>query len=307
VVEEKPDGSRIVLNEDGGFVVEKLGIVSIPTEVDHMLKSRKEWDGFFKPRLQFDMQRINRVVVNLDGSSLPFSQGGCELLQAQERSNPYGLFCGSLFGVIRDWLGLVTMSYLMADDPALFTEMIETVAELCYQGIKAILETGARFDYAHFWEDICYKGGPLINPRMFAQNIGPHYKCITDLLKAHDIQIVSLDCDGKIDALIPTWLENGVNTMFPIEVGTWDASIKPGREKYGRALRGVGGVKKVIFAQDYAAIDAEVERLRSLVELGGYIPCPDHRIPADARWENIQYYCERMRKVFGYTIFAGFD
>jgi uroporphyrinogen decarboxylase len=106
VVEEKPDGSRIVLNEDGGFVVEKLGIVSIPTEVDHMLKSRKEWDEFFKPRLQFDMQRINRVVVNLDGSSLPFSQGGCELLQAQERSNPCGLFCGSLFGVIRDWLGL---------------------------------------------------------------------------------------------------------------------------------------------------------------------------------------------------------
>jgi hypothetical protein len=40
------------------------------------------------------------------------------------------------------------------------------------------------------------------------------------------------------------------------------------------------------------------DRLR-LVELRGYIPCPDHRIAPDAKWKNLQYYCERMRKVFG--------
>ncbi len=90
-----------------------------------------------------------------------------------------------------------------------------------------------------------------------------------------------------------------MNVMFPVEVGTWKASIKPWREKYGRELRGVGGMDKKVFARDYAAIDAEVERLRPLVELGGYIPCPDHRIPFGAKWENVQYYCERMRQVFG--------
>jgi uroporphyrinogen decarboxylase len=134
---------------------------------------------------------------------------------------------------------------------------------------------------------------------MFARKIGPHYKRITDLLHAHGVQLVSLDCDGKIDALVPIWLENGVNVMFPIEVGTWNANLRPWREKYGRELRGVGGMDKKVFAQDHAAIDVEVERLRPLVELGGYIPCPDHRIPLDAKWENVQYYCERMRQVFG--------
>lgn len=54
----------------------------------------------------------------------------------------------------------------------------------------------------------------------------------------------SVDCDGLIDTLIPTWLNNGVNTMFPIEVGTWDANIKPWREKYSQQLRGVGGMSK---------------------------------------------------------------
>ena len=63
--------------------------------------------------------------------------------------------------------------------------------------------------------------------------------------------------------------------------------------------RDIGGVNEHIFSCNRAAIDAEIERLRPLVELGGYIPCPDHRLPIEARWENVQYYCERMRQVFG--------
>jgi len=122
---------------------------------------------------------------------------------------------------------------------------------------------------------------------------------ITELVNQHGIDIVSLDCDGWIDALLPVWFENGVNTMFPIEVGTWDASIAPWREQYGRELRGVGGMNKTVFAHDRAAVDAEIERLRPLIELGGYIPCPDHRIPPDAEFANVCYYTECMRKLFG--------
>ncbi len=56
---------------------------------------------------------------------------------------------------------------------------------------------------------------------------------------------------------------------------------------------------KRVFAHDRAAIDVEIERLRTLVALGGYIPCPDHRIAPDADWDNVRYYCDRMRQVFG--------
>jgi hypothetical protein len=299
ILEERPNGSRLIMNEDGVSVVEKTGVTSIPMEVDHLLKGRREWEAVFKPRLKFEPGRIQRGRAKVDGQELQFDQGGRELLLRQDGSHPYGLYCGGLIGVIRDWLGLVNMSYLMVDDEALFDEMAETVGELIYQGTKAVLESGIRFDFAHFWEDVCYKSGPLVNPRMFARKFGPKYRRITELLKSHGVKFVSLDCDGKIDDLLPVWLENGVNIMFPIEVGTWQASIQPWREKYGRELRGVGGVNKYIFAGDYAGIDREIERLRPLVALGGYIPCPDHALPSDARWENVQYYCESMRKVFG--------
>ncbi len=297
VIAAFPDGSRHVLNGDGAVVLEKPDIVSIPSEIDHLLKGRAEWERIFRPRLRYNRQRLDAAPVHVAPGSPRFGRGGREYLLAEDPTSPRGLWCSGLIGTIRNWLGVVGLSYLIADDPALLDEMIETVAELSYQGVAAALASGVAFDYGHFWEDICFKNGPLVNPRWFAARVGPHYRRITQLLKEHGIGIVSLDCDGMIDKLIPTWLANGVNTMFPIEVGTWHASLAPWRAQYGRELRGVGGMDKKVFAYDYAAVDAEIERLRPLVALGGYIPCPDHLIPPDARWENVQYYCERMHRV----------
>ncbi len=286
VVRTLPDGSREVMNVDGVTVLEKDEAGSIPSEIEHMLKDRKSWEEKYLPRMQWSPDRVNW-------------EGLKNLPPQAERDHPIGLHCGSLWGRIRDIAGLVGLSYMMADDPDLVEEILVATSDLCYQGTKAILEQYSGFDFAHFWEDICYRAGPLVSPAFFSKHVGPHYRRITELVNSYGINIVSLDCDGKIDKLIPTWFENGVNTMFPIEVGVWDANIAPWREQYGRGLRGVGGANKVMLARDYAAVDVEVERLRVLVDLGGYIPCFDHRIPPDAIWENVQYYTDRMHKVFG--------
>jgi len=286
VIATHPDGSRSVLNADGVVVLQKAGAGSIPSELDHLLKDRASWEEHYLPRLQFADDRVNIEALRA-------LSDGCN------RENPIGLHCGSLYGQIRNWLGFEGSCYLYADDENLFTEIIDTVGELCYRCTEKALSSGARFDFAHFWEDICFKNGPLISPSVFREKVGPHYRRITGLVRKAGLKIVSLDCDGCIDSLVPIWLSNGVNTMFPIEVGTWNACIRPWREAYGKELRGVGGMDKRVFARDFTAVDAEVERLKPLVELGGYIPCPDHRIPPDAKWDNIRYYCDRMRQVFG--------
>ncbi len=284
ILEEHPDGGKVIRDENGLICMIKPGIVSIPAEIGTFLTDRKVWEEEYLPRLRFSMERIATQQLK----DLPPEEG---------REIPIGIYCGSLMGRMRDLLGVEHLSYLMADDFDLYVEIIDTMCGLCYDCVKAMLETGAKFDYAHFWEDICFKNGPLVIPSMFDEYVGPHYKRITDLLNSYGIDIVSLDCDGWIDKLIPTWLENGVNTMFPIEVGTWEASIGPWREKYGRELRGVGGMDKRVFAKDYRAVEEEIERLRPLIELGGYIPCPDHRIAPDAKFENVQYYCDKLQNL----------
>lgn len=293
------DGSKEFVQSDGVVVVQKDDVCSIPAEIDHLLKDRSSWQKHYLPRLQFFEQRITKALVNTGQEFIKFEDCGLDYLKDESRENPMGLFCGSLFGNIRNILGVVGVSYLSIDDEELYDEIIDTVADLCYRTVEYTLSQGAKFDFAHFWEDICCKSGPLVNPEVFNRKVGPYYKKITNLLKSYDIDIVSLDCDGLIDSLIPTWFHNGVNTMFPVEVGTWNANIKPWREKYGKELRGVGGMNKTVFSHDYTSIDAEIDRLQPLVELGGYIPCPDHRIAPDAKWENVQYYCDKMKSVFG--------
>ena len=287
VVREFPDGLRHVQQGDGVITVQCDDAGSISAEIDHLLKDRASWEEHYKWRYARSENRVN--------------QSSLEQLKKARRETPLGLHCGSLFGHIRNVLGVEGVSYLYVDDEPLFREIIDTVGDLCYRNIQRalLLGSGVGFDFAHFWEDICFKNGPLISPVVFREYVGPHYRRITELLKRHGIDIVSLDCDGWIDALLPIWLENGVNTMFPIEVGTWNASIAPWRKKYGKELRGVGGMNKVVFAHDKGAVDAEIERLIPLVDLGGFIPCPDHRIPPDAKFENVCYYTERLRQIYG--------
>lgn len=282
VIETSKEGYMKIVNSDGVIILEKVDTVSIPREIDHLLKDRESFEKYYLPKLQFSMDRIDFEALNK--------------IKNSPRENPLGLHCGSLLGRIRDILGVEELSYLYVDDEDLYDEIIKTIGDLSYELIKTILSTGVKFDFAHFWEDICFKNGPLVNPSVFEEKVGPYYKKITTLLKENGINIISLDCDGMIDSLIPTWLNNGVNTMFPIEVGTWDGCIGPWREKYGKVIRGVGGMNKNVFAEDYNSIDEEIERLKKLISLGGYIPCPDHRIPPDAKWENVVYYCEKLKK-----------
>jgi len=285
LLEEKEDGHQIIRDENGLIVLIKPGVVSIPSEIGTSLTDRKAWEELYLPKLQFSKDRI-------------WFDGLKGLMEPTNRELPIGLHCGSLMGRIRDLLGVEHLSYLYADDEDLYKEIIDTFGNLSYQVIKTILETGAKFDYAHYWEDICFKNGPLVAPSVFDELVGPHYKRNSELLNSYGVDIISVDCDGMIDSLIPTWLENGVNTMFPIEVGTWNASLTPWREKYGKKIRGVGGMNKTVFARDYKAVDEEIERLKPIIELGGYIPCPDHRIAPDAIWENVQYYCEKLNKAY---------
>jgi len=285
VIEEMPDGMRKVQSSWGVINLEKPGVSSIPSEVDHLLKDRAAWEELYLPRLRPSTSRVDSAALR-------------RMKEGPRRAEPLGLHCGSLFGAIRDWVGLIGISYLQADDERLYDEIIDTLGSLAYSVVEQILAVYDDFDYAHFWEDICFKNGPLVVPSVFREKVGPHYARISQLVHSHGIDIVSLDCDGLIDSLVPIWVENGVNTMFPIEVGTWKASIAPWRARFGRELRGVGGMDKKVFAYDRAAIDAEIERLRPLVDLGGYIPCPDHRIAPDATWDNVRYYCDRMREVY---------
>jgi hypothetical protein len=62
-------------------------------------------------------------------------------------------------------------------------------------------------------------------------------------------------------------------------------------------MLGVGGMDKTVLRLDKAAVDRELERLTRLSALGGFIPCPDHRLMPGTKFELVQYYAEKIKEI----------
>lgn len=285
VLEVLPDGTKRVLNSDGLIERFKPGVTSIPSEDDYLLKDREAFETLYRPKMQFSPERVNYDFFK-------------NFNETRDPDVPIGLHLGSVLGNIRNITSVLGMSYLIYDeDEDLFADIVDTYADMQYKCAEEILKTGAKFDFAHYWEDICFNSGPLLSPEIFEELCAKHYKKRNDLCHKYGIDIISLDCDGVTDKLLPIWFENGVNTMFPIEIGTWGDQFEPARQKFGKGMLGVGAMDKTALRKDKAAVDAEIERIKRLASLGGFIPCPDHRLMPGSKFELVQYYAEEIKKV----------
>jgi uroporphyrinogen decarboxylase len=288
VLEDRGD-HEVVQQADGVRVLRAKFMSSIPVHEGHLLVDRASWNQHYKPRL--DPSTPARYPRDWDAAM--------KIWTDPHRERICSIGGGSLYGWIRDWMGLENVSMVVYDDPAFFEEMVETVTNCVIETIRRPLEAGARFDCCSMWEDMCYNSGPLLSPQHFKQYLVPRYRRITDILHKHGIDVIWLDCDGKIDDLIPMWLDAGVNCMFPIEIGTWGADPVKYRRQYGKELLMMGGFDKHILARSTAEIDAEIHRLAPLVEEGGFIPFCDHRVPPDVPLSNYMHYLRTARKVWG--------
>jgi len=291
VLEDRGD-SEIVRDRDG-VVVERGKIMSaIPKHLHHLLRDRESWEKHYKPRMRPDDRK--RFL------SEELWSKWVEKWVRPDREYPLFIHAGSLYGRQREWFGLTRVSEVIYDDPCLFEEIVETCADIAIAVIERTCgECGVRPEAASIWEDMCYSAGPLISPKTFQQVLVPHYRRIVDTLHRYDVDVIFVDCDGKIDRLLPLWLEAGVNCMFPLEVGTWGTDPAEYRRQYGRDLLMMGGFDKRILARNKRDITAEVERLAPLVEEGGFIPFCDHRVPPDVPLSNYIHYLNEAKRVWG--------
>jgi uroporphyrinogen decarboxylase len=143
---------------------------------------------------------------------------------------------------------------------------------------------------------MAYRTGPLISPAMVRRYMLPRYARVVSVLRERGVPFIGLDSDGRIDSLIPVWLEAGLNFLYPFEAQA-GMDVVEVRKKYGRDLRIWGGVDKRALARGRCAIDAELERLAPLIAEGGYIPHTDHSIPPDVSFDSYRYYMERLHEV----------
>ncbi len=214
------------------------------------------------------------------------------------KSEPLALGVGSFYGFLREWVGSERILYMFYDDPGLIEDMMEQMIYLETEGIERTLKD-IKVQQATFWEDMCYKAGPLISPAMVRKFMMPRYKKITDLLHSYGVDVIYLDSDGNVEQLIPLWLEVGINFIWPFEVAAGNDVVAI-RKKYGKDLIIGGAIDKRALIKGKEAIREEVmSKVPFLLEQGGYFPSVDHGVPPDVTFENYCYYINLMREVAG--------
>ena len=288
------DGTfQVIRQGDGGVIRKHKLLSSIPQHLEYGLTDRASWEQDYKWRL--DPARPERLRDDFD-----------DLLAAaadDKRTWPLATGAGSVFGQLRNWMGIEAVSYIQYDDPQLFAEMIETIGDCIVGTLQRVLAraraAGVTFDWAGMWEDMCFSQGPLLGLEAFEAHCVPQYSRISELLAAHGCGLIYLDCDGDARPLYGGWLAAGVNVAFPMEVGVWGNDPVEGRRRFGKDLRIAGAFNKRILAAGPDAIAAEIDRLAPLVEEGGFIPFCDHRVPPDVSLTNYLFYLDRAKAVWG--------
>ena len=275
------DGERELIRDEDGNICEVFsGTSSIPRYVRFGLETPKDWE------------RIRREHLNIETLGR-IGNLGASTRKAQQEGRPLFFHAGSLYGWLRNWMGVEGLSVALMTERPWVEEMMDHLTDLTVALIERALPPQG-VDLAWWWEDMCYNRGPLLSPRLFEEMMVPRYKRITGALREHGIDIHVLDCDGRIHELAPGWLEAGINCMFPLEVAHTD--VFKLREELPSVLL-MGGVDKRALIAGQTAIDEELLRLRPLIEQGRYVPCVDHRVPPDVTLENYCYYLDAKQRI----------
>ncbi|HEY3415989.1 MAG TPA: uroporphyrinogen decarboxylase family protein [Armatimonadota bacterium] len=300
----RPPIPERVLAEDDDTVTKVDGMGQVSREFKaHPDNSMPEFVGFPVSSAD-DWAEIKR---RLDPSLPERYPADWELQVAQwQREQPilklYGFVAGyyggpSLFGFVRMLLGPERALYAFYDEPDLVHDMMEHATDFAIAVMEKALRE-APVTYVQFWEDMCYKGGPLIAPATMREFMLPRYRRMTEAIRRAGVEVIFVDSDGDVSELIPLWLEAGINGVFPMEQAAGN-DIRTYQRQYGHDLLIMGGIDKRALAAGREAIERELQAKLPLAEGGGYIPTLDHAVPPDVAFDDFYYYWQRKKELLG--------
>lgn len=287
-LEKKEDGS-VVVRDSSGVVARRYQNDSDESSIPHYLRfpveTPKDWQEM-KARFRHD----DPV------RALPTDQPA-RLRQAVQDGKMISFFVCGFYGQLRNWMGMEQLSTAFYDYPEMIHEMVELWAELIACQLET-LPADVPIDCAFWWEDMASKNGPLCGPALFREFLQPGYQRVMQVAKKHGCTLGMVDCDGNPHDIVQNWLEEGVNIMFPLEVA---AGVDPyaWRQEFGMKLHLRGGIGKEPLVRGGQAIDRELERIKPLLEQGGFIPHLDHLVPPDIPYKHYCQYLEKKRKLIG--------
>jgi uroporphyrinogen decarboxylase len=283
---EDNDRHTIIRSVDGTKKkIMKHETFSMPMWLDWPIKTRDDWNAL---KVRFDPSDSRRYPKEWRDQLVEFCRNS---------QFPIVLWLNGFFMFGRTFMGTVRFISSFYKDPELLRELAEFHSRFTMQCIKqAVEELKSNIDYVAIGEDLAYKHGPHLSPKLFREFMLPGYKKVTGFLRQNGIENIFVDTDGDFRPLIPLFLEGGVDGFFPLEAAAGIDAVELRRE-YGKSVKLIGNIDKRALFSGKAAIEKEVDsKVPFLKESGGYIPMIDHVIPPGVPLENFKHYVNCIKK-----------
>jgi uroporphyrinogen decarboxylase len=280
-----------IIEETDRYIVARKenGIVTKALKEGFLDGQRMSMDQYldFPVKTRDDFERLRERYNADDPARYP-----TRLVDCKTRAVP--LVCPGSVGLymrLREWMGTENLSLAFYDQPDLIHDMLDFIVDYHLRIVDKVVDH-IDADLYDFGEDIAYKNGPLVSPRMFAEFFAPRYKRITEHLRRKGITVFMYESDGNLEAILPQLIECGINANIPVEVAAGMDIVRL-RKEYGSDMAWVGGIDKRAIAAGKEAIKRELDtKMPYILEAGGCIPTIDGDLAPDIPLEHFQYYLE---------------
>jgi uroporphyrinogen decarboxylase len=193
-------------------------------------------------------------------------------------------------------MGQEFFSLALYDQPDLVDEVLYRYTSWCAAVIRQVCAMG--FDLVWTADDIAFKSGLLVSPKMFRERILPHVRRVAESITIPWI----FHSDGNLTAVLDDLVDLGIAGLHPVEPGAMD--IRALKRRYGRRLCLVGNVDlNTLSAGTPAQVESEVAALLAdVAPAGAYILGSGNSLTYYCRLENIRAMVDTLQRLGRYPI-----
>jgi uroporphyrinogen decarboxylase len=198
-----------------------------------------------------------------------------------------GVFCyaGAIFSSLMLMMGLQECFMGIHLGSELFTRLSKKVGEFQVKVVEILLQHSS---VGGIWinDDMGFKSGPFVNPKLYQKYIFPYYREIKHLTAQRGVPLL-LHSDGNITKILPDLAEIGFNAIHPIEPESMD--ILEARQIAGSKVCLIGnlslGYPLGIGTPEEVAKESTI-LIRKMAPGGGYCFSSGNSIPDYIPYEN---------------------
>ena len=176
---------------------------------------------------------------------------------------------------------------------ALLDRALDIQLAMADETLRAV---GDAADILYLADDYGIQTGPLISPALFRAIFKPRMARLIQFLRERSSATIAFHSCGSVYALIPDFIDVGVQVLNPVQVAAADMDSARLRREFGKHLVFWGAIDTQQVLPKGTPDDVRAEVARRVKDLSpGYIPTSVHNIQAEVPPQNIVAMFEALK------------